>query len=380
MEAVEPVKRKILLATLLVAVVAVVNEFDKEEEEKRRKRMKIEKEELNLMKNKFHIVLEKPLPLECRININDVFHDPARNYCKILTSLYGWEFFALAEKLKPLIESVRGNFNQRMGHKIKFNYYNRLYFVLFWLATGLEYKQMEFFFGWSSTNWEREIRHILCCIIRGLDNFLQWPSSNERQLMADQHTGLFKNCIGIIDAMETPIRKSKNRALESATYSGKQKTNTLKTLAVIDRRGRFRFVHTGTPGGLNDRDQFTSTVLFIKKQEYFDEDQFLAADGIYRGEGPILTSFNANQLSEDNSRSTFNNSFTEYRKGVENAFGRVQNWFPLLGNNKYKWNYKHFTLNVAVHAAARLHNWLLQVRDLNYDPTLDPAYLFTSYW
>lgn len=369
------------LVACAIGAICIVEVFEENEDDFPRTKEK--KKLLDFMMNKLGQSRFNPeLPLENRINISDVLRDPARNYCKVLTSLYGWEFFSLADHLKPFIETSRGDINKMQGRVIRFKYFDRLYFTLFWLATGLEYYQLEFFFGWSKSTWECEIQHILKAIIRGLDHFLNWPSVEERKLMEIQHGGIFRGCIGIIDAMEHIITKPKNRSLESSTYSKKKGANTLKTMAVIDRRGRFRFVQTGTHGSINDRDQFTSSVLYLNKNLYFEGEQFLAADGIYRGDGPILVSYNASQLSESigSGLDDFNISFTEYRKGIENAFGRVQNWFPLLGNQKCKWNLQHYTLDLAVHASVRLHNWLVHIRDLNYDPTIDPSYLFTSNW
>lgn len=373
-------KRKLSIVAVTVAVGILAVETIEEDDKERP--LKLKKFELPYMKNqpKFKSTMQR---LEKRICINDILKDPGRGYCKIFTSLEGWEFFLLADRLQTLIEASRTNSLNSSGTRMKFDHYNRLYFTLFWLATGSEYRQMEFYFGWSKSSWDKEIQHILSAIIKGLDCFLQWPNAAERFEMENRFTGIFKGCIGIVDAWETPIMKPKMRSLESVTYSGKQRTNTLKTFAVMDRTGYFRFLHAGTPGAINDRDQFTSTVLYLNKQEFFGENQFIVGDGIYRGDGPILTSNNVTQLREeslDPAARTFNLCFTDFRKGVENAFGRVQNWFPLLGNKLHKWNYEHYTLILAIHAAARLHNWMLYVRGLDYDPSMDPNYLFTSPW
>ena len=95
-----------------------------------------------------------------------------------------------------------------------------------------------------------------------------------------------------------------------------------------------------------------------------------------------MVSYTAAELraDPDGVRANFNTAFTEFRKGVENSYGRVQMWFPILGNSKSKWNYDHITLNYSVHACSRLHNWLMHARHLNYDPTADPKYLFTAAW
>jgi hypothetical protein len=55
--------------------------------------------------------------------------------------------------------------------------------------------------------------------------------------------------------------------------------------------------------------------------------------------------------------------------GVENSYGRVGMWFPLLGNNKKKMPYGEKVVFLAIHAAAQLHNWIM-----------DSENLFSSYY
>ena len=231
----DPVKKRKLIFALAGAATVlsvVLDSFFSDEDKKSSK--KVRKEYLKHMKNN-PTINERPAAesLEARIDITDMLKDPNRNYCKVLTSLDGFEFISLADYLKPFIEKSRNDHSKPMGNKMKFDHYNRLYFVLFWLATGLEYRQMEFFFGWSKTSIQKEIKHILLAIIEGLDHFMQWPNENERAAMASTYDGIMKNCIGIIDATEQPCRKSKNKNIETATYSGKQAHNTLVKMTLI---------------------------------------------------------------------------------------------------------------------------------------------------
>jgi len=56
----------------------------------------------------------------------------------------------------------------------------------------------------------------------------------------------------------------------------------------------------------------------------------------------------------------------EVRTGVENSYSRVAAWFPLLGNNKRKLNYSEHMLILAVQAAVRLHNFIMNTDNLSY--------------
>jgi hypothetical protein len=65
--------------------------------------------------------------------------------------------------------------------------------------------------------------------------------------------------------------------------------------------------------------------------------------------------------------------------GVENSYGRVGMWFPLLGNNRKKLPYGEKVLFLAIHAAARLHNQIMDSENLSYSATESPEGLFRNY-
>lgn len=106
-----------------------------------------------------------------------------------------------------------------------------------------------------------------------------------------------------------------------------------KTLAVIDKYGYFIWVDPLAQGRRNDREQWTSGALY---REFFSHEQKVASDGGFRGDGPQVVSFD-NLDNED--KALFYLAFKGVRVGVENAFGRVQMWFPILGVSLQYWRY-----------------------------------------
>ena len=151
-----------------------------------------------------------------------------------------------------------------------------------WLS-GREFKNIAFETGWSKSSIAEDIPHVLRAIIEGLDDEVQWPNEEQRHVLATQFDGIFSNCIGIIDGWECQINKSKNK--EKATYSGKKKNNTKKVLAVIDYRGYFIFARTDIDGRYNDRTVFVESDLYLRRGEYVSPGRWLAADGIFEGDG-----------------------------------------------------------------------------------------------
>lgn len=195
--------------------------------------------------------------------------------------------------------------------------------------------------------------------------------------MKASYEGILLEVVGIMDCTEWYIRKSKNQTHEYETYSGKAGTNTKKTLAVIDRNGFFRFVSHLMNGRQNDRDQYTSSDLYMNAGRFFLAGEKLASDGGFRGDGNLVISYdNLN----DRDRQIFNLAFKEVRVGVENAFGRVQMWFPILGSMSLYWRYDEELLELAVGAACRLHNWLLKHRTLAYDALEHPQNTYRDYY
>jgi hypothetical protein len=76
----------------------------------------------------------------------------------------------------------------------------------------------------------------------------------------------------------------------------------------------------------------------------------------------------------------YNLAFREVRQGVENSYGRVGMWFPLLGNNKKKLSYSEKVLFLAINAAVRLHNWIMDSEGLSYSALEAPDGLYSMYY
>ena len=62
----------------------------------------------------------------------------------------------------------------------------------------------------------------------------------------------------------------------------------------------------------------------------------------------------------------FNLAFCEVRTGIDNSYQRTGAWFPLFGNNKCKLPYSEPVLFLAIHAAIRLHNLIMNTENVPY--------------
>jgi hypothetical protein len=104
----------------------------------------------------------------------------------------------------------------------------------------------------------------------------------------------------------------------------------------------------------------------------------VSSDGAFEGDGQLLCSYR--NPGNDATRIRYNLAFREVRQGIENSYGRVGIWFPLLGNNNKKLPYSEKVLFLAIHAAARLHNWIMDTENLSYSALESPEGLFRNYY
>ena len=129
--------------------------------------------------------------------------DPNRNYMQKIWHLYSWQFFALADKLKPLIERPRlrsdGTQPIKLGPNCKHDFYHRLFFTLQWLNTGNYYRTTESLVGWGKSSLQEDNKHVLIAIMEGLEDQVVWPNVARRVELASVNDNVFRGMIGIFD-------------------------------------------------------------------------------------------------------------------------------------------------------------------------------------
>ncbi len=207
---------------------------------------------------------------------------------------------------------------------------------------------------------------------------VRWPTAAERLALREKHGGLFRKIVGVMDGQEHIFKRSEDEEKERRTYSKKKHANTRATLHVIDFRGLFTYVSTTTQDGArNDRQLFTSSPLYLNAGKYFTDDEQVAGDGIFVGNGPVMVSF---EVLDTEPKKDFNAAFTEVRREIENSIGRVQLWFPILGSKKKYWPYDEELLELSVGAATKLHNWMMRNRGLDYSAINNPSNFYRNYY
>jgi hypothetical protein len=134
-----------------------------------------------------------------------------------------------------------------------------------------------------------DLIHVITAIVEGLDDQIQWPDENQRRELGNVFPGIFHGCIRIGDVKECQIEKSKDLVKEKRSWSGKKKINSYKMLSVMDQTGRYIYVRVCL--GNNDREVLTGSPLYLQEIDYFSDEEFVASDGGFDGDGRFRCSY-----------------------------------------------------------------------------------------
>jgi hypothetical protein len=99
---------------------------------------------------------------------------------------------------------------------------------------------------------------------------------------------MFSGCIGVADVKEYQVVKYLDTVKERRSWSEK-KVNSYKLLYVMDHSSHYIFARICL--GKNDCEVFTPSPLYLQKGEFFLDDEFIAADGAFKGDGHLCCSF-----------------------------------------------------------------------------------------
>ena len=127
--------------------------FEDSTEVKRRKLKNIERDDAAFKRNTAYQYASPEVSLEPIRILERILADPNRNYMGKICHLHAWQFFLLADHLKPLIERPRlkrdGTQPTKKGPPCKHDHYHRLFFCLQWLNTGAYFRSTECYVGWG---------------------------------------------------------------------------------------------------------------------------------------------------------------------------------------------------------------------------------------
>lgn len=150
--------------------------------------------------------------------------------------------------------------------------------------------------------------------------YLRWPSSEERQVLAETTMDELPYCVAYTDGSEIELAEAPT--LDRDVYLSRNKVFALKLQGTCDFTKSFRHIAIGYPGSVHDARIFNNCELGKNPSAYLTSPQWIAADSAYKLTSTVITPFrkNSTELTAA-SRKDFNRYFSTYRVRVEHMFG-----------------------------------------------------------
>lgn len=203
---------------------------------------------------------------------------------------------------------------------------------------------------------KRVFESILCL----KNDFLFWPSPEEREQLVLRTFNELPHCILYGDGMETPLQD--RPGLDHVSYFSRNRQYSIKTQGVCDYSLRIRQVTIGYPGSVHDARIYNNCRLSTHSKDYFSGEQYMAADSAYKLTTTVITPFRKNSTALTPAiRTKFNKYFSSFRVRIEHLFGILKERFASLYSLAIKVHDKasHKYACDWIHVCCILHNILI---------------------
>lgn len=178
-------------------------------------------------------------------------------------------------------------------------------------------------------------QRIFECILPLQNNFISWPSNEERNQIVLNTIEELPHCIGYLDGSEIPLNEKP--LLDSTSYYSRSKIYSLKLQAICDHNLRIRHILVGYPGSVHDARIFNNCSIGRNINRFLSEGQWIAADSAYRLTEHVITPYRkTSRMLREDQRKMFNRYFSKYRVRIEHFFGKLKEKFGSLKNLKLK--------------------------------------------
>ena len=183
-----------------------------------------------------------------------------------------------------------------------------------------------------------------------LENDIQWPSDDEMNNLCDsefQNLG-FSRCVCVIDGTEIQISRPKNSKIQTDTWSGKKKQNSLNVMVITKLNGEIIY-HSPLRVGAHDQSHMNELKL---REKFIGKEYGIMGDGGFtfntkgeeeriHGKKPFRKPKNGLLTSAQKSQNT---KLSEVRVVVENSI-RVVKTYKVLGGVFRHWRNGHGQIN-----------------------------------
>lgn len=238
------------------------------------------------------------------------------------------------EQFNVIIDLIKDNpvFHGKNSEK-QFSVYFQLALVMYRLGSngsGASIARIATLFGIGDGGTIDKITwRVFKCILAWEDEYIKWPSAEEKVDIIFETSDELPHCIGYVDGVEIPLDYIPSE--HPVEFFSRKRQYSIKMQAVGDYKRFIRHVVIGWPGSAHDARIFNESKLATSPDEFFSGMEWLAGDCAYPLSTTLITPFrsNSNTLTPQQ-RAKFNQYFSSKRVRIEHIFGIMKNIFTSL--------------------------------------------------
>ena len=221
---------------------------------------------------------------------------------------------------------------------------------------------LKYFFGIGYGTADKYIKKGISAIIRMKANVISWPDDEERRIISQvyKNTYILPHCIGVIDGTIFPLSYKPEKNGED--YFTRKSNYGIQSLVVCDNDSRIREITMGWPGSVHDNRSWKNSKMFLRKNDYFDNQQYLIGDCAFTQSDTMIPVYKqpfGGRLSP--LKEKFNSVLAKGGGRSEHCFGLLKGRFQYLKGIRVRLKGRKdmIKINRIITASAILHNLLI---------------------
>lgn len=243
-------------------------------------------------------------------------------------------FRCTRQQFQTILDLIKDNpvFHGKNSEK-QFSSYFQLALVMYRLGsfgTGAEIGKIAALFGIGDGGTIDKITwRVFKCILQLENEYMNWPSAEERMDIILENCDELPHCIGFADGIEFKVLDKP--ADDHVSLYSRKKQYSIKMQGTCDFKEMLRHVVIGWPGSVHDARIFSESRMSTHPDEFFSGMEYLGADSAYTLTERVITPFRSNSSSlTPVQRAKFNKYFSSKRVRIEHVFGILKQIFCSL--------------------------------------------------
>lgn len=218
-------------------------------------------------------------------------------------------------------------------------------------------------------------RRIFRAILDLESEILHWPNRSEKDYIITETFHEMPHCIGYLDGSEVKLAERPSKDPDS--YYSRKQNFAIKLQAVCDYQLKIRHLLVGYPGSVHDSRIFNNSSLFLSPSNYFEGEEWIAADSAYKLSKTIITPFRKNSTEPESMTNSFNKLHSKYRVRIEHCFGILKERFGSLKELRMRLIDARSSVHACnwIRACCILHNFIIDckedIQSFDYAPDVD---------